>query len=148
MNETEIELLKIVRSDLVTGEARIYDHVSATFRWLMATLFAANGGAIVVVLSSTKSANLGALGWFAGGLVLSILMATISSIWAYRAAAKIMKARVSIDQSLLTGVVDIAAFNDFVGQTALNWKTWVPSYAGAASLTCLIVGMVVIACTI
>lgn len=85
MTEIEIEMLKIIRSQLITSEARLFDHVSTTFRWLMATLFAANGGAIIAVLGSTQSANVSALGWFAAGLVLSILMGILSCIWAFRA---------------------------------------------------------------
>lgn len=146
MTEIEIEMLKIVRTTLVTTEARLYDHISTTFRWLMATLFAANGGAIIALLGSVQRANVCALGWFAAGLILSITMGILSGIWSFRAVNSIEAARWSIDQSLLTRETDDELLNKLVGRMKLTWKTWVPSYAGVASLVCVIVGMVAIAC--
>lgn len=146
MTDIEIEMFKIIRTTLVTSEARLYDHISTTFRWLMATLFAANGGAIIALLSSPQRANVSALGWFAAGLILSIVMGILSSIWAFRALTSIERARWSIDQSLLTRETDTELLNNLVARLTLTWKTWVPSYAGVASLVCLLIGMLVIAC--
>jgi hypothetical protein len=150
MTVIEAELLKIVRNTLVTGEARLFDHVSTTFRWLTATLFAANGGAIIGLLGwsdANKHGVLSALGWFAAGLVLSILMGALSAIWAILAIKPMVTTRIAIDHSLLTGVVpDKQAFDDLAARNAWTWKTWVPSYAGGASLLCLMVGMLLIAC--
>ena len=47
MSQLEADMLKNARGQLVTGEARLFDHAATTFRWFMATLFAANGGAII-----------------------------------------------------------------------------------------------------
>lgn len=146
MTEFEVEMFKIIRHTFVTSEARLYEHVSTTFRWLMATLFAANGGAIIALLGSTQSGNVFALGWFAVGLILSIIMGILSCIQAFRAITSIDAARWSIDQSLLTRETDIEFLNNLVARLKLTWKTWVPSYAGGASLACLIIGMFAIAC--
>jgi hypothetical protein len=149
MTDTEAELLKIVRATLVTGEARLFDHLFTTFRWLLATLFAANGGAIIGLLGWKDASNHGgytALGWFAVGLVLSILMGVVSTIGAVRGIVAIERSRLSIDQSLLTRVVpDKQVFDDLIARNKPTWKTWTAAYVGGASLLCLIVGMLVIA---
>jgi hypothetical protein len=149
MTAVEIEMLKIVRSQLIVSEARLFDHVSTTFRWLMATLFAANGGAIIGLLGwngANQHGGLSAIGWFAAGLVLSILMGTLSAIWAFRSISPIVTTRLLIDQWLLTGEENKLVLDDLVARHSLTWKTWVPSYAGGASLACLIIGMLEIAC--
>lgn len=150
MTQLEAELLKIIRGQLVTGEARLSDHAQTAFRWLMATLFAANGGAILAVPglggSSDQPANLIALGCFATGLALSIVMGALSIVWSFLAGLRMDKVRWSIDQSLLTGAIDQQALDKFVAQVNFTWKTWIPSYVGGASFVCLIGGMLAVAC--
>jgi hypothetical protein len=150
MTDVQAELLKIIRAQLITSEARLFEHVSNTFRWLMATLFTANGGAIIGLLGWNDATNRGAyaaLGWFAAGVVLSILMGTLSCIKAARAIWPMERTRLSIDQSLVEGTSpDKQIFDDLVRRNRVSWKTWYPAYTGGASLLCLIVGMLEIAC--
>lgn len=146
MTATEIEALKLAKGYLLTAEGRLYDHVSKTFGWLMATLFAANGGAIIALLGSGKDASLGVLGWFASGLLLSILMGVLTTFWSLLASNRMIKARTSIDVALLTGVPDNDTLNELVARSSLNWKTWVPTYVGVASFACIVGGMLTFAC--
>jgi hypothetical protein len=114
----------------------------------MATLFAANGGAVIGVLQwneANQHGTLSALIWFAAGLVFSIGMGALSTIWAMLAIIPVERARLSIDQSLLTGNADKQTLDALVERNRWTWKTWVPSYSGAASLICLIAGMAAIA---
>jgi hypothetical protein len=112
----------------------------------MATLFAANGGAIIALLGSGSpafKANNTALGCFAGGLLLSILMGILSGIWGHRASVRIIAARLKIDQSLLERAVNQQVFADLSSEKP-TWKTWVPSYTGSASFVCLVLGIMAI----
>ena len=135
MNDAEAEILKVVRNSLMTGEGRLFDHVNATFRWLMATLFAANGGAIIGLLGwndVSRHGGYSALGWFAGGLVLSILMGTFSAVGALVAIKPIETARLAIDQALITRVLpEKEVFDGLVARNRPSWKTWVASYTGS-----------------
>lgn len=55
MTDSETEILKLVRVQLVTSETRSVEHVTTTFRWLMATLFAANGCAMVTLFGASEA---------------------------------------------------------------------------------------------
>lgn len=143
MTEIEAKALSLIQSNLVTAEARLFDHLMITFRWLMATLFAANGGAILAMSGSSPvafSATRMSLGWFAAGLILSISMGILSGLWSYRASTQIIKSKLKVDQSLIEGVLDPSILQNLYA-VKLTWKTWVPSYAGLASLVCLIIGI-------
>ena len=77
MTIRDMQALTIVREQLTVAETRIYEHITETFRWLMATLFAANGGAIIALISwddFTVSADRVPLGCFTVGLLVSILI--------------------------------------------------------------------------
>ena len=76
-------MLRILKSILTTSETQLFDHLGTTFRWLMATLFAANGGSILALLQrEAPLLNLDreALAWFAAGMLLSILMGALSTL--------------------------------------------------------------------
>jgi hypothetical protein len=108
--------------------------------------FCCNGGAIIALLGSgspTLGSNSAALGWFAGGLLLSILMGILSGIWGHRASVRIITARVKIDQSLLERALNEHVLADLAGERP-TWKTWVPSYTSSASFLCLALGMLAI----
>jgi hypothetical protein len=82
------ELLSRLSSDLQTAESRLFTQVESTFKWLMATLWASNGGALVACIGADRFANrLGALPFvlFVIGLVLSIVMGLTNLIYAYAA---------------------------------------------------------------
>lgn len=147
MTESEKELLKVVKSILTTSEAQLFDHLGTTFRWLMATLFAANGGSILALVQRETpllSSNKGALAWFAAGMLLSILMGALSTLWGQLAYVRLFKIRMKVEQSLIEGTTNeeiVPALN----AEKPTWKTWVPSYAGILSFTCLLIGILTIA---
>jgi len=147
MTDLDAEALKILRDYLVKSEARLYDHVATTFRWLMATLFAANGGAILAILDQhgSRKASAIALAWFASGLIFSIAMGIASGFVSYRAVVRLETARLQIDECLLTGANNQKVLEDFVARNQISWKTWTPSYFGVASFACLIVGILMFA---
>src|SRR2546427_359535 len=88
MTESETKLTIFLRDWLATSESRLYEHITSTFRWLLGTLFAANGGAIIAVLNAAKTdathALYSSLMWFAFGLLLSIGMGIASAFISLR----------------------------------------------------------------
>lgn len=150
MTDQETKVLELLRTHLITAEGRSYDHVATTFRWLMATLFAANGGAILAVFGgSQQSFKTGstALVWFGAGVFLSILMGLLSSFWGHRASVRATTTRFRIDRALLDGAMDAGILTEISAQKP-NWKTWVPSYVGITAFLCLSGGMFAIGRTL
>jgi hypothetical protein len=148
MTDIEAETLRAVREHLVTAETQLIDNLSSTFRWLMGTLFAANGGAIIALMGSDNvnlSGNTAALRWFAIGLVLSILIGIASAFAAYRTSLRITTLKFRVVGALIEGQGGQQVLADIAAQKT-SWKTWTPSYVGIASFLCLIAGMIMIAC--
>ncbi len=143
MTEQEGRVLELLRSHLITTEGRLYDQVATTFRWLMATLFAANGGAILAILGTEqpvlKDSNI-VLAWFGAGVFLSILMGFLSSLWSHRLSVRVTTTRFKIDRAVIAGEMNKEILSEVSAQNP-NWKTWVPSYVGLVSFLCLTVGM-------
>lgn len=85
MNEndapSEEDVRSIARLELsTTSEARnrLMDEHAASFRWLIASLFAANGGALITLGASEEIppyARIWACGWFTLGTLFSLLTA-------------------------------------------------------------------------
>jgi hypothetical protein len=143
----EEKVLDLLRTHLIATENRLYDQVANAFQWLMATLFAANGGAILGLLGADREGIPGtnaALGWFGAGVLLSILMGVLSSFWGHRASIRVTTTRFKIERALLEGVMSQEAVNDVLAQKP-NWKTWFPSYVGTGAFLCLAVGMMTVA---
>ena len=149
MDQQDRLALEYLSRELATNETRIYDHITTTFRWLMATLFAANGGAIVALLSdpSRLPGELHALGWFAGGLILSLVMGVLSAFMGHRVMRPLTNARARVHQGLITGDTKDAeqALAELVEKQKMTWKMWSPTYSGLGSLSCFIIGVVTFA---
>ena len=143
--------LEYIGRELATNETRIYDHVTTTFRWLMATLFAANGGAIVALCNAPPplSGHLEAMGWFAAGTILSLAMGALSALMGHRVIRPLTNARAKLHQGLITGDAADAeqALLELVEKQKMNWKMWSPTYAGLGSLACFIIGIGTMACS-
>jgi hypothetical protein len=146
MDEQERLALEFVRGELTTSETRMYEHVSVTFRWLMATLFAANGGAIVALLSGNPSlrGRPEGLAWFAAGIILSLIMGILSTFMALRVLRPISDAKGKVHHGLITGdtAEALAALNLLIAKQKMTWKMWMPTYAGLLSFTCFVLGIV------
>jgi hypothetical protein len=143
MTGQEDKVLDLLRTHLMTTEGRLHDHVATTFRWLMATLFAANGGAILALFGAAEhrvQVSTTALSWFGAGVFLSILMGLLSSFWGHRASIRVTTTRFKIDRAFLEGVMNPEILADISAQKP-NWKTWVPSYVGILAFLCLTAGM-------
>lgn len=141
------KVLEFVRDHFALGETRLYEHISATFRWLMATLFVANGGAIVALVSGEAHlpGKYFAAGWFAIGVVFTFLMGITSTISAFRAANAIGLMRMQVEQGLIENRDVSAEIAKFAETQKLSWKTWIPSYLGVVSLGFFIAGVSTIA---
>ena len=143
MTEQEGRVLELLRTHLITSENRLYDEVATAFRWLMATLFAANGGAIIALLGTEQPSlknSYAALAWFGAGVFLSILTGFLSCFWSYRQSVRFTITRFKIERAVLEGAMDKEILSDVSAQKP-NWKNWVPSYVGLVSFLCLIAGM-------
>src|SRR3954447_22834130 len=95
ITHTDAQALQVIRQTLATGEGRAYDHVAAMFRWLLATLFAAHGGALLGLLGAHSPIipDAAALTCFATGLVLCLLMGVASTLGGIRISTKLNRAR-------------------------------------------------------
>jgi hypothetical protein len=147
MTEQETRVLELLRTHLITAEERLYDHVATTFRWQMATLFAANGGAIVALFEAAgenRQIQTLPVMWFAIGVFLSILMGALSSLWGHRASVETTTIRFKIERALLAGTMDPKILPEVLAQRP-NWKAWVPSYVGIVAFACLTAGMLTVA---
>ena len=122
MTGQEEKVLDLLRTHLMTSERRHYDHMATTFRWLMATLFAANGGAAIALLQIAPQADVArtALGWFAAGVFLSILMGLLSSFWGHRASIRVTTARFKIERVMLEGAMNPDILADISAETQLE----------------------------
>lgn len=147
MDEKERNALEILRDTLMTSEARIYEHVTTTFRWLMATLFTANGGAVVAFMNRSLDAHgsRAALGWFAVGVILALLMGVLSTFVGYRSSVAIMAARMHVERALITDEHPKATVEKFTTRQKPTWRTWMPSFAGIGSLVCFVGGAATVA---
>jgi hypothetical protein len=147
MDEKERNALEILRNTLMTSEARIYEHVTTTFRWLMATLFTANGGGALALVNhgSNIDGSRAALGWFAVGVILALLMGVLSTFVAFRSSVAIMDARMHVERGLITDELPNAAVVEFTTKQKPTWKTWMPSFAGIGSLICFVGGAATVA---
>lgn len=149
MDKQDRLALEYLSCELATKETRIYDHIATTFRWVMATLFAANGGAVVALLSdaSRLPGERHALGWFAAGTILSLTMGILSTFMAHRVMPPLTNARAKVHQGLITGDSTDAeqALKVVIEKQKMTWWMWSPSYAGLASFGCFIIGIITIA---
>jgi hypothetical protein len=147
MTDSDREILNLAKSILANAETQLFDHIGTTFRWLMATLFAANAGAILALLEAdflSLGSKRTALSFFAAGLLISLLMGALSTLWGQLAYSRLFKIRMKVEQSLIEGKLNdeiVPALN----REKPTWKTWTPSYAGAASFGCLVLGVLSIA---
>lgn len=142
MDEKERKALEILRHTLLNSEARIYEHVTTTFRWLMATLFTANGGAVIALVDHGVGVHgsRAALGWFAVGVIFALLMGILSTFVSYRSSLAIMAARMHVENGLISDELPKAALEELTCKQKPSWRTWMPSLAGIASLLCFVAG--------
>ena len=145
MSEKETVVAEHVRSVLLTGEARLYDQVSASFTWVLGTLFASNGGALVAILSTVSSSNrppAAPLGFFAVGVVFSILMGIWNAVYAAKAIIPMTDLRMTMT------LIDAGHANPEEldrKMSALEGFDWIKRFlygSGAVSFISLILGMV------
>lgn len=141
------QALTIVRDTLVTAESRLFSELSATFRWLMATLFTGNGGAVVALMGADRpppGADY-AQAWFSCGMLCSILMGALSCFSVMRHLMPMVQIRLKIEEGLIGESVPEAELQNYIDKTKTTWKTWAPSYFGVASLAFLTIGIATVA---
>jgi hypothetical protein len=132
-------------SVLATSEERLYDQINSSFTWLLATLFTANGGALVALVSKDNS-QLGdlrvALVFFAVGVVASISMGIWNAVYASKAILPTTDLRMTLVM-LEAGHVEFEEFKEKMGALKEHRGIKFLLYASAAvSLLCLIGGMI------
>ena len=143
MDEAQQEVLKHVAETMGTSEARLYEQVNSSFNWVLATLFASNGGALVALVGADAKLPAGLpLGLFAAGVLFSISMGIANAVYATRAILPITDLRMTI--ALLAA--GQAEPNDLqTKMDALNDFKWLKSWlyaSGAISFGCLVGGMI------
>ena len=145
MDDGQKDLLLNVTSAMETGETRFYEQVNTTFRWLMATLWASNGGAMIALIGSRSdwgAADKMPLAWFAVGLVSSLFMGLTNLVYAAQAMKPMSDLKNAFTVAAFTGEFDQAEIEGFqsklMGTTKFKWPLW--SF-GIASLACLMIGL-------
>ena len=141
------DVLEHVNTVMSTSEARLYDQVNSSFNWLLGTLFAANGGALVALVTRDAAVSALPLALFAGGVVCSILMGLANAVYAAKAIMPTTDIRMTL-VLLAAGKASLEQLQQKMGALdGITWLKW-PMYGlGVASLICLIGGMVAFACT-
>lgn len=126
---------------IATNEARLYDHVQSSFNWLLATLFTANGGALVALIGRDDLVSPCALGWFAAGVVFSILMGLASSLYASKAIIPMTNVLMTM-RLLVAGEATAAQMQEKMDAlNAFSVYKWGLRCAGFLSLISLVIGM-------
>ena len=148
MDERDRRAVEYLIGELSTMETRLFDHISATSRWLMATLFAANGGAAATLVSDSASlpGESYALAWFAGGIALSII-AGMGATWnGYYMIRPVSTSRAKGNQALMTGdTTELDQSLPVLVQThKMKWWMYSPSFFGISSLVCWIVAAAIL----
>src|SRR3982751_4410292 len=120
-------VLEHVSSVMEISEARLYDQISTSFNWLVATLFAANGGAVVALVSRDTLVSALPLALFAGGVVCSILMGFCNAAYAAKAIIPTTDIRMTI-ALISAGLVAPQQLQEKTSQLdELTWLKW-PMY--------------------
>jgi hypothetical protein len=149
MDEQYRLALEYLDGEIAKAEARLYEHVSTTFRWIMATLFAANGGAVLALLGpgAALPQSYHAAGWFTAGVVFCLLMGVLSMLMAHLQVLAFTHARGSARNALITSNLELAqdAVSTLNKKAKMTWWKWSPSYAGLASLSCFVLGAITLA---
>jgi len=146
MEKHEADVVRHLATVLESSEARLYEQVASSFRWLMATLFAANGGSIISILSSESIAlkvGMTPLIFFAIGMICSICISLLASLYAAVAAKPLNELRMLVVMNLATGQVSSKEVEQKTA--AMNRTTvlkWPLLFFQIASIGCLIVGLI------
>lgn len=138
------ELLRGLSSDLQTAESRLFTQVESTFKWLMATLWASNGGALLATIGAQEFAQkLGLLPFvcFAVGLVLSLIMGLINLLYCSRSMLPITELKNLFVIGSTVGDFDPDDVQPLVDRinrsTIFKWPLWA---SGIGSLVLLVIG--------
>lgn len=138
------EALTFARDFFARSEARLYEQISATFRWVLATLFTANGGAVLGLLTSEENlpGKLWAAGWFSIGVVFAVLMGVSSVFVSLNAAPKINAIYMKAQEGLVHNQDVSAEIVTMANDMKIDWA---PSRLGFASFGLFILGLATIA---
>jgi hypothetical protein len=141
--------LEYLSGEFATYETRLYEEMGTTFRWVMATLFAANGGAIVALLHDGPRflADTRALDFLAVGVIFSLLTGALSALMCLITIVPLTSMRAKVREALITK--DIAkvehALPQLVEKQKMKWWKWSPSGAGFVSFVSFVAGVIAIA---
>ena len=143
------DVRSIARFELSTiSEARnrLIDEHAASFRWLIASLFAANGGALIALGSSEEIppyAKFWACGWFTLGILFSLLTAWFNQKIIQRAIEP-MSALIAFWGCVAHGLeFDAGKHNELIEKVQNSLKhTWPVRFSGWCALAMFLVGMV------
>ena len=142
MTEDLSKILDHAIAIMGTSEARLYEQVNASFNWLLGTLFAANGGAVVALVSRDTLPPTLPLAFFAVGVVFRVLMGLLSAVYAAKAIMPITDVRMTLTL-LATGEATPAQLQEkMIALDGFGMIKWSMYGAGAFSLASLIGGMI------
>lgn len=144
MDEKEAKALVVLDGHLTVFEGRLYDHISSMFKWLVATLFAANGGALLSMTDASRDRGPSCSAWFFGiGLICSILVGMSSSLIAMLSNRDITVTRTQIQIATLNGAIDDALRAKLSTTKKPSIWIWSPVAIGLISFLMFTAGIVV-----
>lgn len=143
MDEKEAKALAILDAHFTIFEGRLYDHISSTFKWLVATLFAANGGALLYLADERLGGAMPCTAWLFGfGLICSVLVGISSSLVGIFASRDITKLRSQIQIATLTDAIDEDLRTKLATPKKASIWIWTPAAIGLLSFILFSIGLV------
>lgn len=140
--EKMIEVMK-------TNEDRIFDGLMKTFNWLLATNFAANGGALLALISASGSGAIvpsASKLAFALGVIASLFAGMASSLNSYRGYERVYRVRMELEQALIGGEIDQQAMLRKIEALRMRWWQWSPTGFLAISTALFVAGVLTAVC--
>jgi hypothetical protein len=142
------DILEHVVAVIGTSEARLYEQVNSSFNWLLGTLFAANGGAVVALISRNTLVSTQSLALFAVGVVFSILMGLANAVYAAKVIIPLNDIRMTLTLMAAGEAPPEQLQQKMASLNEFTWIKWAMYGFGVLSLALLIGGMAAFACTV
>lgn len=143
MDDKEAKALAILDAYFTISEGRLYEHISSTFKWLMATLFAGNGGALLFLAKERSAGEMPCSAWLFGiGLICSVLVGITSSLVGVSAIRDVTKRRLEIQFAILHDEIDEDLRTKLSAEQKASIWIWKPPAIAVLSFILFSTGLV------
>lgn len=145
MDAKEGKALAILDAHFTIFEGRIHEHISSMFKWLVATLFVANGGALLFLAKERSADEMSCSVWFFGiGLICSLLVGITSSLVALFTGRDLAKLRSQIQVATLNEEIDDDLRLKLSTPKKASIWIWTPAAIGILSFVLFSTGLILL----